>query len=56
MAPDLMARRFLVKMKVPYDVAYSLSDQDVMVECIAYGILEGNEWDWQSMSWKERRQ
>lgn len=48
-----MARRYLVRNGVPYDVAYSLPDDEVMSECIAFGILDGGEWDWTKMKWRK---
>jgi hypothetical protein len=55
-APDLQSRRFLVLCGVPYDVAYSLTDDEVDAECIAFGILKGGKFNWSTMAWEERQQ
>jgi len=44
-----------VKNGVPWDVAWSLEDGDVLAYCVAFGTFEGNEFDWQSMKWVERK-
>lgn len=44
----------LVKNGVPFDVAFSMSDGMRMAACIVYGELEGNEWLWPQMRWKEK--
>jgi hypothetical protein len=38
---------------VPYDVAFSLDDEDRTAYCILFGQMEGQEWDFTRMSWKK---
>jgi hypothetical protein len=38
---------------VPYDVALSLSEMDLMAYSVALGELSGGVFDWQSLSWRE---
>jgi hypothetical protein len=44
-----------VKNGVPFDVAFSLNDIDRLAYEIILGRMEGNEWDWGSMGWAERK-
>ena len=46
---------WLVKNGVPYDVAFSLDDADLLAHVIVLGEFEGLEWSWSSMQWVERR-
>jgi hypothetical protein len=39
---------------VPFDVAFSLPPEDRLAWVVALGTLDGGEFDWQTMSWKER--
>lgn len=44
-----------MKYGVPWDVAHSLDDEPRLAYVIYYGQLEGGEWDWDAMTWRERR-
>jgi hypothetical protein len=39
---------------VPYDVAFSLPELDVQAYGIIFGEFEGNEFDFNRMTWKEK--
>ena len=49
-----MNRTFLVKNGVPFDVSWSMDATWVLAHCIAFGMLEGNEFNWDSMAWIEK--
>jgi len=38
---------------VPYDVAFSLADDERIAYVIVLGQLAGHRFDWQGMRWKE---
>lgn len=44
-----------MKNGVPWDVAWSLEDTEVLAYCVTFGRFEGNEFDWQQMKWVERK-
>ncbi len=46
---------FLVKNGVPYDVAFSLGSAEKLAHCVALGEDAYNTFDWNSMSWIERK-
>ncbi len=46
---------YLVKYGVPFDVALAASDEWALAAFVVLGEFEGNEWDWDRMTWKERR-
>jgi hypothetical protein len=37
---------------VPFDVAFSLPDDERLAFVVALGTLEGREFDWPSLTWK----
>jgi len=39
---------------VPFDVAFSLSPEDRLAWVVAIGRLDGGDFDFVSMTWKER--
>jgi hypothetical protein len=40
---------------VPFDVAFSLAPEDRLAWVIALGQLDGGEFDFPSMTWKDRK-
>lgn len=46
----------LVKNGVPWDVAVNLSEIELTAYCIAIGEMDGHEFDWRRMEWKQSRQ
>lgn len=53
-SPILRNRLWLVKNHVPFDVAFSLDDEDALAYGIIFGIFEGNEWDHDNGCWKPK--
>ena len=47
-------RLYLVKNGVPFDVAFTLPDDDVLTWGIIFGEMDGNVWCDATNSWKER--
>jgi hypothetical protein len=45
----------LVKNGVPYDRAFAMEADELAAHVIVFGQLDGGEWDWSSMRWKERK-
>jgi hypothetical protein len=43
----------LVKNGVPFDVAFSLLEEERLAWIVALGTLEGREFDWQICRWKD---
>ncbi len=43
---------YLVRNGVPFDLAFSLNETDRTSYIIAFGILDGREFDWDQMTWK----
>lgn len=39
---------------VPFDVAWAMEDEDLLIWQIAFGELEGRKWDYGSQRWEER--
>jgi hypothetical protein len=39
---------------VPFDVAFSLPVEDRLAWVVAIGTLDGGEFDWHTLRWKER--
>jgi hypothetical protein len=39
---------------VPFDVAFTLPPDDRLAFVVALGTLDGRQFDWQALSWKER--
>jgi hypothetical protein len=46
---------YLVRNGVPFDVAFCLSPEERMAFVLALGRLDGNEFDFAAMHWKERK-
>ncbi len=44
---------FLVRNGVPFDVAFSLPEDERLAYVVALGTLAGNTFDWQAMRWKD---
>jgi hypothetical protein len=42
----------LVKCGVPFDVAFSLADDERLAYVVVLGTLDGNEFDWDLLRWK----
>jgi hypothetical protein len=40
---------------VPFDVAFSLSPEERFAWVVAIGRLDGGEFDFEQMAWKDRR-
>lgn len=40
---------------VPFDVAFNLQSEDTLVWTVILGEIDGGEFDWNSMSWKDRK-
>ncbi|MDA8230743.1 MAG: hypothetical protein M0006_05340 [Magnetospirillum sp.] len=55
MDAGLTGALYLVKNGVPFDVALSLSPADVLAFSIIFGQMDGGEWDWGRMTWRERK-
>jgi hypothetical protein len=39
---------------VPFDVAFSLPADERLAWVVVFGTLDGGEYDWQALRWKER--
>jgi hypothetical protein len=46
---------YLVRNGVPFDVAFSLSESERLAWIVAFGTLDGREFDWFAMRWKETK-
>lgn len=44
---------FLVQSGVPFDVAFTLAPEDRLAWIVALGTLQGRQFDWPTLSWKE---
>ena len=44
---------YLVKNGVPFDVAFSLDEEERMVWVVALGQLAGLQFDWDKCSWRK---
>lgn len=47
-------RLFLVKHGVPFDVAFSLPDEEMLAFYVILGEYEGGDWSWDEMRWLKR--
>ena len=47
-------RLYLVKNNVPWDVAFCLSETELLADYIIMGQHEGNVWDWERMTWQKK--
>ena len=45
---------YLVRNGVPFDVAFSLPADERLAWVVVFGTLDGGEFDFVSMRWKER--
>jgi hypothetical protein len=43
---------YLVKHGVPFDVAFSLDEDERLAFVVILGTLEGGIFDWQNLQWK----
>ena len=48
---DLVDSLFLVRNHVPFDVAFSLDQDERTAWIVALGTLDGRVWDWGAMRW-----
>ncbi len=39
---------------MPFDVAFSLPDDERLAYVVVFGTLSGHIFDWQTMRWKDR--
>lgn len=44
---------YLLSRGVPFDVAFSLPVEDRIAWIVALGTIDGREFDWSAMRWKE---
>jgi hypothetical protein len=44
---------WLVKNGIPFDVAFSLDDVTRAAWCIVYSEMEGNQFNWDTMTWEK---
>ena len=51
--PDLIDCLYLVRNGVPFDVAFSLPDDERIAFVVALGSLDGRRFDWNRMEWDE---
>lgn len=47
-----MDNLYLVQNGVPFDIAFSLPDDERLAFVVALGTLNGREFDWSTQSWK----
>lgn len=45
----------LVKHGVPFDVAFTMTDEMRLAACVVFGEFEGNQFSWRDMKWMERK-
>ncbi len=50
--PVLSDCLYLVRNGVPFDVAFSLPDDERLAFIVALGCLDGRVFDWDTLSWK----
>lgn len=43
-----------MKNGVPWDEAWSMEPVEALAAAVVFGEMEGNRFDWQSMTWKDR--
>jgi hypothetical protein len=46
---------YLLRNGVPFDIAFSLPHEDRLAWIVALGRLDGGEFDFCTMSWKDRK-
>jgi len=44
---------YLVRNGVPFDVAFSLPADERLAWVVVFGELDGREFDWRAMRWRE---
>ena len=52
--PDLVDSLYLCRNGVPFDVAFSLAPEDRLAWVVALGRLDGREFDFATLTWKDR--
>lgn len=45
----------LVKRGVPFDVAFSVDESWRLAALVAFGEIEGEDWDWKNLRWLEQK-
>ena len=50
---DLVDGLYLVRNSVPFDVAFSLDQDERTAWIVALGTLDGRVWDWGAMRWAD---
>lgn len=45
---------WLVRNGIPYDVALTLPDAEVLGHCVIFGEFEGGEFSWSEMQWRRK--
>jgi hypothetical protein len=53
--PSLIDGLFLVKNGVPFDVAFSLDDEERLAWVVVMGQLSGREYNWTARRWEPPR-
>ena len=48
---EIRNRLYLVKNNVPFDVAMSLEEHEVLAYAIIFGELDGGTWNWSTGQW-----
>lgn len=51
--PDLIDCLYLVKHGVPFDVAFSLPDDERLAFVVVLGTLNGGLFNWETLRWQE---
>ena len=50
---DLLDSLWLVRNGIPFDVAFSLDEDERRAWIVALGELDGRTWDWGAMRWTD---
>lgn len=45
---------WLVKNNVPYDVAFAMDDAERLAHAVTFARFEGNEFNWDTMTYRSR--
>ncbi len=53
--PDFRDRCYILKNGVPFNVAFGIDDTLRLAFAITFGELDGGEFDFTSMSWREKK-
>ena len=51
---DISDRLYLARNGVPFDVAFSLSEEERLAFVVILGTQDGNTFDWPAMRWSRR--